>query len=194
MKKYLIATALLLAFQANARAQSPDTFLDGISMVGGHGSFWMSGSRFDGSGVAMIGGTAAVVLDRSLIIGGYGIGMSGSPMSSYALYDPGRWGFGHGGFVLGYTAMAGKLLHPAFELKLGWGKAKLETDHWDPILEDRVFVLTPSLGLELNLAKFMKLGVGAEFRQVTGLETAAFSNMDLSGPGVYFSLKFGGGF
>jgi hypothetical protein len=57
--------------------------------------------------------------------------------------------------------------------------------------DDAFFVAEPALGVELNAASFMRLGVGASYRWVAGVELGGLRDQDLSGPTGELSVRLG---
>jgi len=99
--------------------------------------------------------------------------------------------FGNGGFWFGYIVKYAKPIHASLHLQTGWGEVRLEDA--DYVVDyDKVFVMTPAAEIELNMTKFFKMGVGANYRLVVGAsEWLGYSNTDFSSPGVFLSFKFG---
>ncbi len=101
--------------------------------------------------------------------------------------------FNHRGLLLGYIFMPKNVLH--FNIGLQAGKGELEYE--DPLTynwyyDDFVLILQPSIEAEINLAKFMRIGVGVNFRFLNDInEIPGFSNGDFSDIGGQVSLKFG---
>jgi hypothetical protein len=57
---------------------------------------------------------------------------------------------------------------------------------------DAFFVVEPSVNLELNLTTWMRLGVGAGYRYVSGVnDLRGITNGDLRGASGSLTLKFG---
>ena len=75
--------------------------------------------------------------------------------------------FGHGGLWLGFAPKSDKLIHFYGSTKIGWGKARLRQDK-ENVFTDRVFVLTPEMGLEVNLTEWLKMSFTAGYRWVNG--------------------------
>ena len=101
--------------------------------------------------------------------------------------------FNHRGLWLGYIFMPKSVLH--FNVGLQAGKGELEYE--DPVLynwyyDDFVLILQPSIEAEINLAKFMRVGLGVNFRFLNDVnEIPGYSNSDFSDIGGQISLKFG---
>ena len=72
----------------------------------------MGFTQIDGDITHMMGGGGGILLDE-IYLGGYGIGSTTKIQSKLSNYDNGEMEFGHGGFILGYTFMGKKAIHPS---------------------------------------------------------------------------------
>jgi hypothetical protein len=120
-------------------------------------------------------------------------------------------GFGCGGALFEYIIASNKLLHFNIENMIGIGgvynDVKVNKKYHDPIdyTGDACLVLEPGLNLMLNVIKNFRIGVGATYRYVYGIDYdpgAPYRNIigndyenisdsDLSGVTVQIILKFG---
>ncbi|MCB0637086.1 MAG: hypothetical protein KDC54_10740, partial [Lewinella sp.] len=129
-------------------------------------------------------------------LGGYGMG------TDYPIYTipEGEEGagqydlkFGHGGLWIGYAPQSHKLIHFYSSAKIGWGKARLRQDK-ENIYSDRVFVLTPELGFEVNLTEWLKMTFTGGYRWVNGITNlpGTLENEDFSSPVGIITFRIGG--
>jgi hypothetical protein len=87
--------------------------------------------------------------------------------------------------VLGYGFNSFKSIHPQIGLDLGAGKVKLGD------LSDRIFVMQPSAGIEINVLRWFHIGLDGGYRFVSDSSIPALSNQKLSGWYGQISSKFG---
>jgi hypothetical protein len=101
--------------------------------------------------------------------------------------------FDHRGLWLGYIFMPKRKIHFNTNLQVGKGELAIYDDPSDDWYEDDfIFVLTPSIEAEFNLAKFLRVGIGVNYRFAMDVnELNGYSDNDFSDFGTYFSLKFG---
>ncbi len=103
--------------------------------------------------------------------------------------------FAHAGLWIGATPMLHKVVHPFFSAKAGWGQVHAISADSAPgsvALADRVFVLTPEAGLELNVFRWFRLAGTFTYRKVYDLDEAfLLYGDDLSGFGGTLTLRFG---
>lgn len=167
---------------------------NGRVKVSGFAGPAMNFTSIDGQFAHMMGGGAAVIINN-FFVGGYGMGKTtelqykGEPSNIMT--------YGHGGFWLGYTFKHNKAIHPVFHTQMGWGSIgkrskDFDTDT-DPTNIDQVFVICPTVELEMNFSRFFKLGAGVNYSFVynTGQINSPYTYEDLSNAGVFVSLKFG---
>lgn len=87
---------------------------------------------------------------------------------------------------LGYTFQSDRIVHPIVYLQTGSGRLEVED-----VGSDRVFVAQPSLGVELNIARFFRLSLDGGYRFMSGNDLPEINNNDLTGPVMNVRLKFG---
>lgn len=171
-------------------------FSDGIERISGFGGPIMSFTSFDNDFAFEMGGGGAVLINRSLFLGGYGMGITNDIEPSSANYSSDYiFDFGHGGFWVGYIFQPTHPLHLNFSTQIGWGGINLQQqdNYNDNTLEaDQVFVLTPALQIEMNVTQFFRIAAGANYRFVTGVEMEDYNSTDFSSPGAFLSFTFGG--
>ncbi len=190
MKKLFIAIIATLAATTLTWAQH-ETLFNNARVVGGFGGtiteFGLNNdlqTSYGGGGGVVIGGA---------FIGAYGLGsvnlgdvLDGQNVDKVEL--------GHGGLWLGFTYAPYRVLHPFTSVKVGWGAVNIDTDNFDPFDgdSDQVFVLTPEIGLELNIFKWFRVAGGVGYRWVNGTDGAnVYNDDDFSGLNTNLTLRFG---
>lgn len=135
--------------------------------------------------------------DVSYLRGGYGglefgrtvfVGYAGYRLRDQVELDDISQTFGmrYGGLMVDVHPGSHRVVHPRFGLIVGGGNVDFSDGD-----DDRVFVLQPSLGLELNIFKWFRLGVQGGYRYVSGEDTPGVSSSDLSSPYAQLDLRFG---
>lgn len=87
---------------------------------------------------------------------------------------------------LGYTFRSDRVIHPLFYLQTGSGKLEIED-----VGTDRVFIAQPTIGAEVNIARFFRLGIDGGYRFLSGNDLPGFERGDFAGPVLNLRLKFG---
>ena len=89
-------------------------------------------------------------------------------------------------FTLGYALNTSSLVHPRLTVGLGPGNISMNET------KDQILILQPSLGVEVNLLRWMRLSLDGSYRSVSGDETNPLIDRgDLSGFIGTASLRFG---
>ncbi len=112
-----------------------------------------------------MGGGGGAVLNRKFFFGGFGAGMIQSIPINDSKYN--ELDFSYGGLWLGYIFMGEKAIHPTFHVQMGWGGLNLNDkfgDNFEDYRSDPVYVINPTLELEMNITRFFRLGVGVNYR------------------------------
>lgn len=194
MKKVMALFAVfLLCFTIKAQEYDDDfkTIFDGEDFrISGFGGPFMSFTSVSGEFAHMMGGGGGVMLG-DFFFGGYGLGLTNSIRDKNNPDERGRHlEFGHGGLWTGFSIKSRAAIHPSFHTQIGWGSVSINDDF---IMheEDNVFVLTPTLEVELNLTRFLRLSIGGSYRYVSNVDLSGYDNEDLAGPSAFLGFKFG---
>ena len=196
MMKKAIFLGLMLAFSVSAFSQEKEfqTIFDNRDVrISGLGGPFMQFTTVAGEFGHMMGGGGAVLLNN-FFLGGYGLGLTNA-IPDYVNQNPSdRLTLGHGGFWLGYSLFGEKPIHVTFSTLIGWGEFGVMEDYGTyPFVRDKIFVLSPTIELELNLTRYFRIGAGASYNIYTLVDQSmhGYTNADLSAPGGFLSFKFG---
>ena len=184
----LVYTIIMLGFGCFLHGQQETLFGD-VDVIGGFGGPFIEFGSINGQFGADIGGGGAVLLN-DFFIGGYGQGTDFADAS----FDARDWNikYGHGGLWFGYVREQYRLVHLFSTLKLGWGRVRLSAPD-TPQLKDRIFVITPEIGAEVNLTDFFRLSFTAGYRLVNGVsKIETLDNSDFSSVVGILTFRFGG--
>jgi hypothetical protein len=190
MKKIYLIIFIFIVFQG-IKAQENENYQTifgrGTNRISAFGGPFYNYSVVNNEFVLFSGGGGALLIN-DFYIGGFGVKSKNTiPYNSNQEIT-----MQYGGIWLGNSFFGNRPLHLTFSFQTGWGKIKPQTNYYiiNPI--DRIFVLNPELGLELNIARFFRLSVGANYRFVGGLSNSTYlSTANASGVGINFMLKFG---
>lgn len=208
--KIAVTTLLLLAFSLPAYAQEAETLLSAPIEHGGYGALVVKGSPVGGSMEMFVGAYGGWLINHQLLIGAGGYGLVTDARASQTAQDAYGYAgttlytnFGYGGFVTEYLFTPSKLVHVNAQLLIGAGGVNYRDSwydngwddnssdhHYGP--SDEVFVLEPSVLLELNVTSWFRIDAGAGYRYVSGIEDLrGITNADLSGFSGSLAFKFG---
>lgn len=123
------------------------------------------------------GGYFILEFNKDFTVGwqGYGLNDQGLEMNFNGLH-------------LGYAHNSYNVVHPTVGLFIGGGEFKTKDEFRT---KDDVFALQPSLGLEMNIARWFRIGVDGGYRFVFDTDIPGYSDTDVSEPYVGLRLKFG---
>ncbi|MDZ7317795.1 MAG: hypothetical protein ONB11_01465 [candidate division KSB1 bacterium] len=195
MKQITLLLILLLAF-APAYAQQ-QTLISGQIEHGGFGGPVVKFSSINDRFGVLVGGRGGWIINHTLVLGGAGYGLVNDvPAKVPGLLGEEYLDFGYGGFEMEWIINSDKLLHFSVQTLIGAGAVNYRyqingarfSTHLD---EDEVFVLEPGLTLDLNVTPWFRFSAGGSYRYVTGVQSSASSNADLTGPSAVIMLRFG---
>lgn len=217
-KGLIIASLLALSFssysQKDANSEESENgmkyLLEGDFRISGFGGVTVDFSTIEGEPAVLVGGGGAALINQKFFIGGYGQGIATkherADITINSEYiDDAILQFGHGGIWLGYIIHPAKVLHMNINTKIGAGSLSLnesldEYEMMDSYHEDMVIVLTPSVGVNLNLLKWFRISANAGYRYVGGVGDKTYDNsselifdgQDYNAPVFSLSFLFGG--
>jgi len=180
---YTLSLTLILSFLSThfLHAQEETVFGDGkVRMTGLWGGAYNAYSSYENDFHYNGGGFFTFEINNKFLLGWTGYG------TDLTLTDGRQAKIDGSDFLIGYSANSHQVLHPIFYLQAGGGKLKV-TDE----IEDRVFIMQPNLGLELNVLQWFRIGVEAGYRFVSNVGVPNLDANDLSSPVLGLRLKFG---
>ena len=194
-KATLAGLILLISITSWSQDKEYKTLVDfSDARISGMGGLMMQYTAVDGEFAYMLGGGGAVLLG-DFFVGAYGLGLTNNiPLNweENEEYQSGdRFSIGHGGFWLGYSLFGEKPIHVTFSSLLGWGSIGVGSEYYPSSISDGIFVISPTIEAELNMTRFLRIGVGATYNIYTFVNLQGYSGSDFSAPGGFLAFKFG---
>ena len=159
--------------------------------VGGFGAPIVEFSDLNGNFGVSVGGGGGIMLNH-FFIGAYGLG---STHDILADIDAERFEvtLAHGGLWLGYDFSPHQLVHVTSSFRGGYGVLLfgLEDDFSNYDYDDEIFTLTPEIGVELNVNRFMKIGTTFGYRWVKDVDSSPYAPDAFNSYVGSFLIKFG---
>ncbi len=195
-RSFVTALFLASALPLAAAAQDEYLFDNGPREIGGFGGPMYRVTSVAGETMSLGGGGGAMLVNRRFAIGGMGVGGTRSVDAIInGTAQRGEMDFGYGGLTLEVITRPSKLLHATYGVLLGGGGISVWPDDSRPrdtSDNTEIFgVIEPSLGLEVNVVKWMRVGVVGSYRIVTGADEPKLVNNDLNGASASLVFRFG---
>lgn len=200
MKKIILALNVLFFLGLTHNAFAQDSEYDYL-LKGKRLSFSIfGGPMFELSSVNnnlgfSSGGGGAIMFNRTVFIGGYGMGLN--PLSNQQFvvdnveHSNLALDFGHGGFWLGYVHDYRKVVHFAGSTKFGWGGISLDGNQLNDTYRNSVLVFTPQIEVEVNVGRWFKINGGLGYRFVSGVDQSVFETGQFNSPQATVGFIFG---
>jgi len=172
---------ILLLPACSLSGQNDETLFggEGLHLTGIWGSFDWGFTAFDEAFTRTKASFIDFEFNKAVSVG------LGSVKTKEAIGPDGNHKLNYGSVLIAFTPGPHRAVHPRFGFLLGNGKLKSEQDN------DEVFVFQPSVGVEVNVFKWFRLGFEGGYRFVSGSETPAFSDKDFSSFFLDLNLRFG---
>lgn len=191
MKK--ISCVLFALFLTISVVAQEETLVGEEIHSGGYGGPVWKLTSINGTTTSLSGGRGAWLINHKFGIGGGGYGTISDVKSEFTLDNrPLYIELDYGGLELEYIHQSDKLIHWTLHTLIGSGTAKLR--HHSPdreIASDKLYLIEPSLNADINIAKWFRIGVGASYRYVSGLDLSPLGQSDLNSLSGLICLKFG---
>lgn len=193
MKQTILLLSLATLLSIPALGQRDETLFSKAGRGGLFGSPITEYFNFpEGPGTSTGGGGALIAGD--FFFGGYGL-VSVDYATRLFENQFRTLDISHAGLWVGYTPLLHKVVHPFLSVKAGWGEVRaIPTDSppAGPAFTDRIFVVTPEAGIELNVFRWFRIAGTLTWRQVQDLDaTPLLGEDDLSGLAGTLTLRFG---
>lgn len=195
MKKAILSISIIMISLSSFSQDDFQTIFGNEVSISGFGGPFMSFTSMNDEFAHMMGGGGGVILSKTFFFGGFGMGSTTMHYFDYtnpntnAVFTDMELDLGYGGLYFGYIIAPNRPIHPAVYLQTGWGEVSLGDDQNK--ISDNVFVLNPSLQLEMNMTSFFRIGVGVNYQYVSGVNINGLEDEDFSYPGAFLSFKFG---
>jgi hypothetical protein len=178
--------------------EEPRALVGGPVSHGGFGGPSLAYARVRGEDGLFLGGRGGWIAGHRLVLGGGGYGLVNRvapPEGATAVTADYRMSFGYGGLWLEYIIMPMSVVHASVGTLVGGGGVSYHRWHGHAAgaenQSDTVFVAEPTVALEVNLTRFMRLALEGRYRMVGGVDLVGLDAGDLRGFAFGTLLKFG---
>jgi len=183
MKKFTSFVLTLLLTGTALFAQQDETLFGeaGLRLTGAWGGTLVGVTGFDGQNAVMRGGFGLLEFNKTLLVG-FG-GVNTSEAADFGSGQLKNFDLSYGGLMLGFVPKSYRAVHPKFSFLMGGGEVKVDGEG-----SDKIFVVQPGAGVEVNVFRWFRLGLEGGYRFVSESDFNPPSNQDLSG--FFGELKF----
>jgi hypothetical protein len=176
----------------------PETLVGGKVTHGAFGGPSAAYTRLRGEDALLVGARGGWLINHRLVLGGAGYGLTNRvsvPKGSTPNDADYQLGFGYGGVWLEYVFAPSRLVHASIGTMVGaGGLSYVRFRHEGERTadgSDAIFVLEPVAGAEINVTKFLRVGVFASYRAVSDVDLSGLATRDLRGFSGGTTFKFG---
>jgi len=183
--RFFFPTFILMLTSLSLFAQREETIIGsrGWGLSGIWGGYNHQYTTFDKKNIYDRGGYFTFEFGKTLLVGWSNYGLEGN----IAVQSENRpFNMKWNTLNLGYNIASYKAIHPIVRMDIGSGKARL-----DGYGDDQVFVIQPAAGIEVNVFRWLRLGLEGGYRFVNDVSLGPLTVQDLSAPFGQLSLKFG---
>lgn len=208
----ILVAALSIPVMAQGDDQEVNTIFGGNNgkiSNGGWGGLTFGYTKINGLDTYLMGARGGWLINHRLTIGLAGNGFISDKQYDIPIYEYGELVYegvnlagGYGGLFLEAVILPFSPVHITIPIIIGAGgvaytRSWMDSDYYNnyyddyTIDSDAFFVFEPGLEIELNLIKFMRLGIGGSYRYTSQINLIESSSTMLRGFNGHFSLKFG---
>jgi hypothetical protein len=190
------SVVILLCIGLFSAFAQEETLINGPIENGGFGGPVLKIGSFNGETAILVGGRGGWIVNHSFIIGGGGYGLvSNVKAKVLGPFGERYLNFGYGGLELEYVSNPDRLINFSFQTLIGAGGLSWRDDEMKAGLHisdtDTFFIVEPGVNATLNVTPYFRISGGVSYRFISGVQSAASSNPDLSGPSGVLTFRFG---
>jgi hypothetical protein len=190
----IITLFVLLSFLHTPLFAQEETLLKGKIESGGFGGPILKVTELNGDLGLLVGGKGGWIINHTFVIGGGGYGLvTNIAANDVNFIEKAFLNLGYGGVVLELVPESNKLIHFSFSTLIGAGGVNYRDRNFSINFRqwDTFFVAEPEVNLMLNVTKHFRVGLGASYRYIDGVDLNGLRDSDLSGASASMIFKFG---
>ena len=198
MKPTLLLALLTLLVATGLRAQDDETLANkfDLDFSGAWGGWNFQLTELGDQNAVMQGGFGGIEFNKTIFLG-WGAYKLQDRVELATLADgterTGQIDFRYNGPMIRYTPRARNVVHPMFGLQAGFGK--IDVDYDDDSLHnpgtDKVVIIQPTVGGELNVTRWCRLGAELGYRYALNTELPQVDDGFANGLYGAATLRFG---
>ena len=183
--QFALTLVAICFFASSAMAQKEETILGsrGLRLSGIWGGPKSQITKFGNSNSFVNGGVFGLEFGNALCLG-YGRYSLGTDVKWDNITNQ-NFEYNWGGPVIAYGINNFKRVHPVVSIQAGPGNAKFAD------INDKIFVIQPSAGVELNVFRWLHIGLDGGYRFTGDSDLSGLTDSQLSGAFGQLSFRFG---
>jgi hypothetical protein len=186
---------LLLFVCAFSSFAQDETLISGNIESGGFGGPVLKIGSINGEAGILVGGRGGWIINHSFILGGGGYGLVNDIKAKTLGPNGERYlNFGYGGVELEYVSQSNRLVHLSFMTLIGAGAISWRDNNIRFGVNPEsatFFIAEPEVNVSLNVTEYFRMSAGVSYRFISGAQSLASSNANLSGPTGVLTFRFG---
>lgn len=205
--KYFLLPLLFVAIQFSVQAQTEEEFksqadstliIDGDTLPYYYNDFqpYVSGlfeiSNSPDNYLESLSVEGGFIWKNRLIVGAFATAFQASVTQKVIFPNDYELFYNHGGFLIGYRTDKKGIFDFRLVQKVSFGEMawkNIETDKF--FLSDRFVILNPTVGIDVNLSRYVKLAGSLGYRKILDLSLAQISQQDFDGITFRLGLSLG---
>jgi|AntRauTorckE5430_2_1112549.scaffolds.fasta_scaffold02664_1 hypothetical protein len=185
MKKTILLAFVALMISATAFGQRDETLFNKLKFTGAWGGNAFNFAQIGENYTTLTGGYGGLEFGKDVFIGYGRLTSVGDFFLDNTSSD--RYSMSYSGLLLGYAPNAHKSLHLQTNLMVGGGSLRnLELNASDDFI-----VVQPYVGVEVNVVRWMRIGIGGGYRAVFDNSLPNINTANLSNAFGEVRFKFG---
>jgi hypothetical protein len=187
MKKLILAFSLI-ALTTTVFAQREQTLLNGrgLRLTGAWGGTQLGAASINDELSALRTGFGGIELNKNWFLGYLAAETEDNVRFDELNND--NYKLSYHGLVLGYQPASFRTVHPNISVVAARGRNRYVAGGLD---NDRIYVVQPQLGLEMNITRWFRLGLDGGYRFMLDSDLPGLTDEMLSGAYGQLSMKFG---
>ena len=178
---FLVSSLAVFSQEKEENAKEKDFIMKDLKSLSFYAGPVMQFSSLDNDFAFFVGGKGALAFNRKVLLGIEGYLLKSIHESKFI--DSKELSFTYGGIFVGYVFDLSPKVQLVPSVLSAWGQiGEREVDAYGDYVffktKDDLFVLQPELELEINLIKYFKIGIGANYRLSYGVDSINYGNND----------------
>jgi hypothetical protein len=192
----IAGVVVLLCIGISSAFAQEETLINGPIENGGFGGPVIKIGSINGELGILVGGRGGWIINHSFIIGGGGYGLVNDVKAKVlGPYGERYLNFGYGGLELEYVSEPDRLINFSFQTLIGGGGLSWRDENVQVGMRnsdnDTFFIVEPGVNVTLNVTTYFRISGGVSYRYISGVQSPASSNPDLSGLSGVLTFRFG---